>query len=115
IITTTAPTATATHAYGTADSHTVTLTVTDTGGNVSAPVSETIFVQADEPPIAALVVSQAAAPFLTALADGSSSTDGDLTPIASYRFDFGDGSATVTATAPTATAKHTYSTAGNYF
>ena len=52
--------------------------------------------------------------FITVQADGSASTDGDATPIASYRFDFGDGSAPVTTMAPTATVQHTYAAAGTY-
>ena len=68
----------------------------------------------DNPPVARLSVSQLSSPALTVRADGSASTDGDATPIASYRFDFGDGSAPVTTTAPTATAQHTYAAAGTY-
>ena len=41
------------------------------------------------------------------------STDTDATPIASYSFDFGDGSAVVGPQAG-ATATHTYSAAGTY-
>ena len=68
----------------------------------------------DFPPVAGLSVAQIAVPFLTVTANGSTSTDGDLTPIASYRFDFGDGSPAVTTSAPTATATHTYAAAGSY-
>ncbi|HEY6867985.1 MAG TPA: PKD domain-containing protein [Candidatus Eisenbacteria bacterium] len=68
----------------------------------------------DNPPTARLAVSQVTSPALTVNADGSGSTDGDATPIASYRFDFGDGSAAVTTTAPTAAARHTYAAAGTY-
>jgi PKD repeat protein len=68
----------------------------------------------EAPPVARLTVSQLASPALTVLADGSTSTDVDATPIASYRFTFGDGSAAVTTSAPTATAQHTYTTSGSY-
>ncbi len=68
----------------------------------------------EAPPVARLTVSQVASPALTVLADGSTSTDGDATPIAIYRFDFGDGTAAVTTSAPTATAQHTYATSGDY-
>jgi len=44
-------------------------------------------------------------------ADGSGSTDTDATPIASYAFDFGDGTNVVTTSA---TAQHTYSAPGTY-
>ncbi|TMQ61754.1 MAG: PKD domain-containing protein [Candidatus Eisenbacteria bacterium] len=67
----------------------------------------------ENPPSASLTVTQLASPPLTVNADGSGSTDVDATPIASYRFDFGDG-AVVTTTAPTATAQHTYGAAGTY-
>src|SRR5437667_2721170 len=68
----------------------------------------------DNPPTAKLAVSQLSSPALTVKADGSGSTDSDATPIASYRFDFGDGTSAVTTTAPTATAQHTYAAAGTY-
>ncbi|TMQ51349.1 MAG: PKD domain-containing protein [Candidatus Eisenbacteria bacterium] len=114
-VTTTAPTATAQHAYAAAGTYTVTLIATDTGGLASAPASASITVSPpDSPPTAALSLAQAASPPLTVIADGSTSTDTDATPIASYRFDFGDGSPAVTTTAPTATAQHTYVAAGTY-
>jgi parallel beta-helix repeat protein len=46
-------------------------------------------------------------------ADASASTDTDATPIASYRFDFGDGSPVV-GPQPGATATHTYTAPGSY-
>jgi PKD repeat protein len=72
------------------------------------------YTAADSPPTARLTVTQLTSPALSVRADGSGSTDGDATPIASYRFDFGDGSAAVTTTAPTATTQHTYAAAGTY-
>jgi PKD repeat protein len=68
----------------------------------------------DLAPVAALWVSVAPSPALTVIADGSGSSDTDTTPIASYRFDFGDGTPPVVTNAPTATAQHTYSVAGTY-
>ena len=68
----------------------------------------------EKPPTARLSVVQNASPPLTVTADGSRSTDTDFTPIASYRFDFGDGSAAVTTYPPTATAQHGYAAAGTY-
>ena len=65
----------------------------------------------DAPPLAALTVTPSG---LTVVADGSGSTDTDATPIASYRFTFGDGTAAVTTTAPIASASHTYAAAGTY-
>jgi PKD repeat protein len=116
-VTTTAPTATAQHTYAAAGTYTVTLTATDTGGLVSTPVTASITVNppaADSPPIARLALTPAASPPLTVIGDASASTDTDATPIASYRFDFGDGTPAVTTTAPAATAQHTYAAPGTY-
>jgi parallel beta-helix repeat protein len=66
---------------------------------------------ADNPPVAALSVSVTGP--LTVFADASRSTDTDATPIASYRFDFGDGSAPVGPQSG-ATATHTYAARGHY-
>ena len=49
---------------------------------------------------------------LRVVADASVSTDPDSTPIANYRFDFGDGTIVGPQTNPT--ASHTYTTAGSY-
>ena len=68
----------------------------------------------ESPPVARLTVAQVPNPALTVIADGAASTDTDLTPIASYRFDFGDGTPPVVTLAPTATASHTYAVAGTY-
>ena len=108
------PTATATHIYALTGVYTVTLNATDTGGFASSPAAQIINVGLDAAPIARLSISQPPTPALTVNADGSTSTDGDLTPIATYRFDFGDGTPTVTANAPSATASHVYATAGAY-
>src|SRR5439155_879607 len=93
-------------------------TACDTCNNTSAPATSSISVTAspptDNPPTASLPVTVASTSPLTVTADGSASTDTDATPIASYRFDFGDGTAAVTTTAPTATTQHTYSAAGTY-
>jgi PKD repeat protein len=68
----------------------------------------------DSPPAAVLSVSPASGfTPLEVTADASGSTDSDATPIASYRFDFGDGSAAV-GPQPGATASHTYTAAGTY-
>ncbi len=70
--------------------------------------------QPDLAPAAALSVSPAsgAAP-LAVTADASASTDTDATPIASYTFDFGDGTAAV-GPQSSPTALHTYSSAGGF-
>ncbi|TMQ62707.1 MAG: PKD domain-containing protein, partial [Candidatus Eisenbacteria bacterium] len=85
-----------------------------TSGTWMAGIATYTATAADNPPSARLTVAQLASPALTVRADGSGSTDGDATPIASYRFDFGDGSTAVTTTAPTATAQHTYAASGTY-
>src|SRR5207247_2218299 len=64
-------------------------------------------------PHAALTVSPSSGrPPLAVTADASTSTDTDATPIASYTFDFGDG--TVVGPQSGATAKHTYPGAGSF-
>jgi PKD repeat protein len=110
----TTSTATAQHTYGGQGSYTVTLIATDTGGYVSNTASVTINVvpPPENPPVARLSVTQTGT--LTVVADGSTSSDNDLTPIASYRFSFGDGSAAVVTSAPSATAQHVYGGAGTY-
>jgi PKD repeat protein len=113
-VTTTAPTAVAQHTYAAPGTYTVTLTATDAGGLTSLPATAAINVQADNPPVARLTVTQVPSPALTAVADGATSTDGDMTPISTYRFTFGDGTAAVTTTAPTANAQHTYAAPGTY-
>ena len=67
----------------------------------------------DVAPTAALSVSPSSgvAP-LSVTADATGSTDTDATPIASYTFEFGDG--TVVGPQPGATATHTYATTGTY-
>jgi PKD repeat protein len=45
-------------------------------------------------------------------ADASASTDTDGTPIATYRFDFGDG--TIVGPQPGAAATHTFTSRGTY-
>jgi len=71
------------------------------------------FVPQEEPPAADLVVtpSTGVAP-LTVTADASGSVDNDATPIATYAFDWGDGTSTPTQAEPTAT--HTYPNIGTY-
>jgi len=106
--------ATAQHTYNDAGTYTVKVTVTDTVGNSSVATTQvTVSGVQEAPPAAALTVSPSSgtAP-LDVLADASSSTDADETPIESYTFDFGDG--TVTGSQPLPTASHTYEQAGTY-
>jgi PKD repeat protein len=110
-----APTQTATHTYASAGTYTVTLTAKDTGGLTSAPVTQGITVSAtDAPPVAKLAVSQVSSPALTVSASAAGSTDTDATPIASYTFNWGDGTSATVVNAPTQTATHTYASASVY-
>src|SRR5207245_1605941 len=104
-------TATAGHQYLAAGNYTVKVTTTDSFG-LSSSATATVAV-ANAPPVAALTVtpSSGTAP-LTVTADASASTDPDGT-LASYTFDFGDGSAVVTQSA--ATILHTYTSPGATF
>jgi parallel beta-helix repeat protein len=107
--------ATTTHTYPSTGAFTVTVTVTDSGGLSSTAVRQvTVSPPADAPPDPVLAVTPVSgvAP-LDVIADGSGSTDADGTPIASYRFDFGDGTPVVGPQAG-ATAGHTYASAGAF-
>jgi len=106
-----APTQTASHTYSSAGTYTVTLTAKDTGGLTSAPVTKSITVTADAPPVAKLAVTASG---LTANATAAGSTDTDSTPIGKYSFDWGDGSNATVVNAPTQTASHTYASGGTY-
>jgi parallel beta-helix repeat protein len=106
--------ATATHTYTAAGTYTVTVTVKDTAGLASTATTQVTATEAsDAPPSASLVVSPSlgTAP-LEVTADASASTDTDATPIASYEFDFDDG--TIVGPQDAATATHTYTAAGTY-
>jgi len=106
-----APTQTASHAYGSAGTYTVTLVATDTGNLASTPVTKSISVSADAPPVAKLAVTTSG---LTANASAAGSTDTDSTPIGKYSFSWGDGSNATAVNAPNQTASHTYSAGGTY-
>jgi hypothetical protein len=106
------PKATASHVYAIAGTFGVSVTVTDTAGNV-ATARNPIPVSVDAPPAATLLVAPAwnIAPLAVA-ADAAGSTDTDPTPIASYAFDFGDGSTVGPQSG--ATAAHVYEAEGTY-
>jgi parallel beta-helix repeat protein len=97
---------TAGHTYTSAGTFTVTVTARDTIGQASTSTT-TVSAQPDLAPVASLTVSpnDGRAPLLVT-ADASSSTDTDGTPIATYKFDFGDGTVVGPQTSPTAT--HTF-------
>lgn len=111
-------TATAEHTYTSAGTFTVKVTVSDIAG-LTSTATTTVSASTPPPPpnfapVAALTVTPSSgyAP-LGVTADASASTDTDTFPIATYAFDFGDGSAVVgPQTAPT--APHTYTDLGSH-
>src|SRR6266566_3923465 len=106
--------ATATHTYAASGTYTVAVTVTDTAGLSSTTTASVQVAGDDTAPAVSLAVAPASgsAP-LTVTADASASTDTDATPIASYRFDFGDGTTPVGPQAAS-TATHVYTVPGTY-
>ena len=98
----------AVHTYTVSGTYTVTVTVKDTAG-LSSTASAQVTVT-DAAPAARVTLQDSG---LSVTADASTSTDGDATPIASYRFDFGDGSPVVGPQAG-AIATHTYAAGGHY-
>ena len=104
--------ATTGHTYGSAGTYTAKVTVTDAAGQSSTATSQ-VAVTSSSPPTASLAVtpSSGIAP-LAVTADASASTAGSAA-IATYAFDFGDGSAVVGPQSG-ATTGHTYGSAGTY-
>jgi PKD repeat protein len=100
---------TATHTYASAGTFVMTVTVAD-GVNQTSTASATV--SAITPPAASLSVTPGSglAP-LAVLASGAGSQPGSR-PIASYTFNFGDG--TVLGPQSTPIASHTYTTIGTY-
>jgi PKD repeat protein len=102
--------ATVTHTY-TAGTYTVTLTVTD---DMGATNSTTLSVDIAATTVPQAPIADAGGPYTaevgaTVQFDGSASTDSDGT-IASYSWDFGDGTAAGTGVGPV----HIYTAAGSY-
>ncbi|MDT4939130.1 MAG: hypothetical protein QOG80_2801 [Pseudonocardiales bacterium] len=85
----------------------------DSAGNSEATHSQLVQITPDAAPVARLTVSPTSgvAPFAVT-ADAAASTDTDPTPISSYAFNFGDGTAIVTQVSPT--ISHSYTKAGTF-
>ncbi|MFN8024221.1 MAG: PKD domain-containing protein [Acidimicrobiales bacterium] len=98
---------TASRTYAAAGTYTVKLTVTDNKGATASSTQQVIVpaVPVNQPPTAAFTATTSP---LAVAVDGSASTDPDGT-IATYAWDFGDGT-----TGTGATATHTYAAAGTY-
>ncbi len=95
---------TASHTYAAAGEYDITLTVTDDRGG-STTLTKRIAVAANQAPVARLATSVNR---LVVTADGTASTDADGT-VASYAWDFGDGSTGIGST-----TSHTYAADGTY-
>ena len=108
--------ATTSHTYQQSGNYNASLLVTDSRGLVSANTAEKVIqlLPTNNPPAPVLSVTPSSgfAPLSVTL-DGSASSDPDAgDKVASYRFDFGDGSAL--AVQPGATISHVYQLAGTY-
>ena len=94
------------HTYAAAGTYQVKLTVTDNQGGTGSVTKPVTVTAANQPPAAAFTSSSAE---LVASFDGSGSADPDGT-VATYAWDFGDGTAAGSGVKP----GHTYAAAGTY-
>jgi parallel beta-helix repeat protein len=103
---------TATHTYSAVGTWLASVTVTDSlGATGSASAPDTVRAPGNQPPLAALKLTPSSGLVpLPVTADASGSTDPEGGRIASYRFDFGDG--TIVGPQAGATAAHTYASPG---
>lgn len=104
------------HVYSKSGTYSATVTVKDDNGNESAASSAISVVVAEVKPVAlirAIPQMVRAGQAITFDASESYTLSSDTArSIASYTFDFGDGSSTVSGASPT--ASHTYASAGEY-
>ncbi|MGZ4536415.1 MAG: right-handed parallel beta-helix repeat-containing protein [Nocardioidaceae bacterium] len=105
-------TATTTCSYTKAGTYTASVTVRDTAG-LSTRATTTVKILADVPPTAVLHLTTTQGTVGQKItANGSGSTSVDKSPIATYRFDCGNGQTTQAQTSPSTTC--TYTSPGNY-
>jgi PKD repeat protein len=99
--------------YTKSGSYSASVTVKDTAGLSSPLKSVTVKVLADVAPTAVLNLSSTrVSRGGSVVANGSASSDPDTTPVATYRFDCGNGHTTTNQASPTTTC--TYTTTGNF-
>ncbi|KYH45864.1 hypothetical protein AZH51_09260 [Branchiibius sp. NY16-3462-2] len=106
-VTTTTPTTS--YTYTTGGTYTITLTVKDTSGMASTATTRSVTVTAPPPNVPPTAAFTSSVTHNAVSFDGSGSSDTDGT-VASYDWDFGDGSTHATTAKPS----HTYTTAGDY-
>jgi parallel beta-helix repeat protein len=104
--------ATAGHSYSAVGTFTAKVTVKDGNGLTSTATKQVVTTAAPVLTAALTVTPTSGNPPLTVNADASASTPGS-SPIATYAFDFGDGTAAV-GPQPGATASHVYANVGTY-
>lgn len=103
---------TATHLYSTAGNFTILATVTDAAGQ-SSVATASVRAVLNSAPLASMTASPVIGRKpLAVILDASGSTDTDPAPIASYTFNFGDGTVVGPQASPTAT--HLYRKKGKY-
>lgn len=102
-----ANTPSATHAYSSAGTYTITLTGTDANG-LSDTVTQTVTIQVNQPPSCSLSVTPASGPAPLQVSASGACSDPEQ-DIASTALDFGDGTVLNSAT-----GTHTYANSGSY-
>ncbi|HWK16580.1 MAG TPA: PKD domain-containing protein, partial [Solirubrobacteraceae bacterium] len=102
--------ATTTHSYAAPGSYTVTLTVTDSIGFSSAPVTRQVTVLGPPTPAFAASPANPGAGSIVSFDAGASSDPNHGGSVSSYSWSFGDG----TAGASGVTTRHAYAAAGTY-